>query len=101
MKGSQPPRGYERAPTHCHTQRVAFRPMSGFRRGHDTYQLTTAKAEHWHRRCACGASTFARIMEQHAAPAGFSLVGPHGELSGPGLADGSTDALYAAISTPL
>lgn len=71
--------------------------MSGFNRDKGTYQLTGPKCEWWHRFCTCGARGYAEIMERHAYPAGFVAVGRY-DIAGPGLAEGSTDALYAAIS---
>jgi hypothetical protein len=72
--------------------------MSGFRPGHDTYQLTSGKAIYWHRRCNCGAMTFDEIFGAHAIMAGFDIVGPYSEVAGPGLAEGNTDPLYQAIA---
>ena len=72
--------------------------MSGFQRSKGTYQLTGKKAEHWHRDCHCGAKSFDDIVSTHLRPAGFSVVGRYGEISGPGLSEGSTTALYLAVS---
>lgn len=67
--------------------------------GRDTYQLTGSKMTHWHRHradCSCGSVT--DIIAIHLEPAGFRVVGPYNEISGPGLADGITDRLYEAVS---
>lgn len=61
-------------------------------KGRGTYQLTTKKAIWWHRFCTCG-----EYWTTHLQPNGFTIVGPFNEISGPGLSDGSTDLLYAAV----
>jgi hypothetical protein len=75
--------------------------VSGFDCGRGRYSLTATKADYWHGDCACGASTLAQIVAQHAVPAGFSVVRrgtAHAVLSGPGLAQESTEELYAAVT---
>jgi hypothetical protein len=67
--------------------------MSGWMKNRRTYQLTTAKAQHWHSSCGCGQS-----WVTHLAPNGFEIVGPYNEIAGPGLAEGVTDRLFEAIS---
>lgn len=80
--------------------------MSGFqighhRTGHGTYQLTGKKMMYWHEhRTDCECQTERDVIAAHILPAGFRVVGPYNELDGPGLAAGSTDALYAAVSGP-
>ena len=72
--------------------------MSGWQRAAGTYQLTTQKAIYWHRDCDCGAASIDEMFATHLVPAGFSVVGPYNEISGPGLSEGDSTALYLAVS---
>ena len=83
--------------------------MSGFTTGgrygeRQVFELTSTKAGYWHRYCArdgCQGHELHAIAEAHLLPAGFEVVRDGGAflaLDGPGIADESTDALYAAVS---
>lgn len=75
--------------------------MSGFVGG-GAYELTATKAEYWHRFCRCGRRTPAEIIRGHVVPAGFDARPGRGgrfwRITGPGLEDGNTNALYMAVS---
>jgi hypothetical protein len=71
--------------------------MSGFMPS-GTFQLTTKKMQYWHDGGNCPSKASCDIIAVHVLPAGFRVVGPYCELSGPGLAEGRTDELYEAIS---
>lgn len=78
--------------------------MSGFEQQTGWYALTPTKAEYWHRGqaynggCACGPT--ADFVEVHLIPAGFTVERKSTwyRVTGPGLVDGWTDQLYAALS---
>jgi len=83
--------------------------MSGFTTGgrygnRQVFELTSTKGAYWHRFCArdgCLASAPSAIAGAHLEPAGFAVVHDGGNyiaLDGPGIADGSTEQLYAAVS---
>lgn len=78
--------------------------MSGFNRGH--FELTATKASYWH---GCRKSNrdchhsrgFWEIVDAHAVPAGFTVVTRRSAfvvLSGPGISEGKTRELFAALS---
>jgi hypothetical protein len=73
--------------------------MSGFHRD-GWFDLTATKAEYWHRHCGCQALEMEDIYRAHLEPAGFvrhPAPSPHMlRLTGPGIAEGSTDPLYRA-----
>jgi hypothetical protein len=73
--------------------------MSGWMKNRETYQLTDKKMLHWHETRRCGSCRGSYdIIQTHLLPAGFTVVGRFNELAGPGLVEGSTDALYTAVS---
>jgi hypothetical protein len=72
--------------------------MSGFTQN-GTYQLTPTKALYWHRsRTDCPCTTVEQIVRTHLIPTGFTVVGPHTALTGPGIDTRNDTPLYEAVS---
>ena len=81
--------------------------MSGFERS-GVFGLTATKAKYWHgvgQHYGSGCprrGDLAHIVADHLLPAGFVVVkdgrGSYVELTGPGLDEEKTGALYTAIS---
>lgn len=73
--------------------------MSGFVAG-GVFELTATKAESWHGRAGCCRNAW-EMVDHHVRPAGFVAKPGRGgrfwRVTGPGLVDGSTDQLFAAL----
>lgn len=86
-----------RVPGRGHVSGFVTAPGGGVR-----YELTRTKCAWWHRhrRGGCECSRAEHMVVNHVIPAGFAAQcrGNYWVVDGPGLAEGSTDALYRALA---
>jgi hypothetical protein len=77
--------------------------VSGFSRSRPgVFDLTATKADYWHRSQPCACPDLDAIYLEHLEPAGFErhdAPSPYVlRLTGPGLSERNTSALYEAVS---